>query len=438
MRSSRLAIASLLCLCFMVGGGMAPTGGMANAGATPTLTLEPNQAPCGSTITARGGGFPPGRTVDLAFAGPTKPPPPGSVPIPMATVGADGSFVLDIVPCDPTTPGVDQEGTQFTVVASTPTTDPFLPPEAYASAVYTVGPIGQRPIPALTLTPESGACNGPVVASGANWFPGDLLSFTAFPVGSHQGVGFAEVTVGADGTFSLAFDMHRATLCSAPFSPPIGTQYRIGGGPYLKGNSPRRDSATAIYTITQERQTERCFVETGQCVRGKFFERWERHGLAGNGYPLTGEIRQTLEDGNEHTVQYFERVRMEQHPENAPPHDILLGQFGRRILAGVPGAPTAPVAPVAQEPGGDYFPQTGHNVDARFMAYWLLNGQLAQFGFPLTEAFDQQLEDGKVYRVQYFERARFEYHPEHAGTPYEVLLGQFGRQILAESGAAGR
>jgi len=32
--------------------------------------------------------------------------------------------------------------------------------------------------------------------------------------------------------------------------------------------------------------------------------------------------------------------------------------------------------------------------------------------------------------VQYFERARFEYHPENAA-PYDILLGQFGRQIYA-------
>ncbi len=31
--------------------------------------------------------------------------------------------------------------------------------------------------------------------------------------------------------------------------------------------------------------------------------------------------------------------------------------------------------------------------------------------------------DGETYVVQYFERARFEWHPEHIGTQYEVLLG---------------
>jgi hypothetical protein len=30
------------------------------------------------------------------------------------------------------------------------------------------------------------------------------------------------------------------------------------------------------------------------------------------------------------------------------------------------------------------------------------------------------------YLVQYFERNRFEYHPENAGNKYEVLLGLLG------------
>jgi hypothetical protein len=42
------------------------------------------------------------------------------------------------------------------------------------------------------------------------------------------------------------------------------------------------------------------------------------------------------------------------------------------------------------------------------------------------------LEDGRPYEVQYFERARFERHPEVADPQYRVLLGQFGRRILAE------
>ena len=37
--------------------------------------------------------------------------------------------------------------------------------------------------------------------------------------------------------------------------------------------------------------------------------------------------------------------------------------------------------------------------------------------------------DGKQYLTQHFERARFEYHPENAGTPYDVLLGLLGREL---------
>jgi beta-N-acetylhexosaminidase len=173
----------------------------------------------------------------------------------------------------------------------------------------------------------------------------------------------------------------------------------------------------------------RFFPETGQTVGQPFLAYWESHGgLAINGYPLSGEFTEVLEDGQEYTVQYFERVRMEHHPENAPPYDILLGQFGRRIVAETPDAPTTPVPP---QDGYTYFAETGHNVGPRFGAFWRANGGLAQFGYPLSELFEQRLEDGNVYLVQYFERARFELHPENQ-PPYDVLLGQFGRRILDE------
>ena len=76
-------------------------------------------------------------------------------------------------------------------------------------------------------------------------------------------------------------------------------------------------------------------------------------------------------------------------------------------------------------------PETGHKVGDRFLASWQINGGLALFGYPVSEEFGEGLEDGTVYLVQYFERARFEYHPEHAGTPYETQLGLLGRQAAA-------
>ena len=174
-----------------------------------------------------------------------------------------------------------------------------------------------------------------------------------------------------------------------------------------------------------EAQAERYFPETGFTVRGRFLEPWTAYGgLAINGYPITGERIETLEDGTQYTVQWFERVRMELHPENAPPNDVLLGQFGRILHPADP-----PVAPI---PGMVFFPETGHNVPPDFAAYYAANGGLSQFGYPLSEEFRELLEDGNVYTVQYFERARLEWHPENSAE-WRVLLGHFGRRILAEA-----
>lgn len=81
-----------------------------------------------------------------------------------------------------------------------------------------------------------------------------------------------------------------------------------------------------------------------------------------------------------------------------------------------------------------YFPETGHHLSNRsgFLDYWRSNGQLHMFGYPITEEF---VEDGRI--VQYFERARFEFHPEQVGTPSMVQLGHLGREILAIQGEPG-
>lgn len=180
-----------------------------------------------------------------------------------------------------------------------------------------------------------------------------------------------------------------------------------------------------------------CFTETNQCIQGRFLTYWESHGgLALNGYPLTGERQELLEDGKTYTVQYFERVRLEYHPENPPPWDIELGQFGRRVLREQFGYEVtryqAAIAPTPPAPGTTYFPQTGHNLGGGFRDYWNTHGGLAQFGYPLTEEFTQTLEDGQPYTVQYFERARLEWHPGNPA-PWDFELGQFGRQLLAQT-----
>lgn len=109
-----------------------------------------------------------------------------------------------------------------------------------------------------------------------------------------------------------------------------------------------------------------------------------------------------------------------------------------RTQAPTAGRPSAlqPVSrPGPDEPTRRYFAETQHTLSGKFLAYWEANGGLALFGLPLTEEFREvNPADGQEYTVQYFERARFEHHPERQGTPAEVQLGLLGRQALVARG----
>jgi len=73
-----------------------------------------------------------------------------------------------------------------------------------------------------------------------------------------------------------------------------------------------------------------------------------------------------------------------------------------------------------------YFAETGHSVGHGFLKYWENFGGLATFGYPITEEFQ---ENGIT--VQYFQRARFEWHPGAAPQRYDVLLGLLGDIVAA-------
>jgi hypothetical protein len=150
--------------------------------------------------------------------------------------------------------------------------------------------------------------------------------------------------------------------------------------------------------------------------------------LAQFGYPLTEEFFEP--DGPDNSplqVQYFERNRFEMHPENQPPYDVLLGTLGLEFRQQDPPAAPQPAPAV-------YFPETGHNLSGEFLQYWQTHGGLAVNGYPITEPEMETSTNGKQYLTQWLERSRFELHPENAGGPYEVLLGQLGRQLSEKRG----
>ncbi len=57
----------------------------------------------------------------------------------------------------------------------------------------------------------------------------------------------------------------------------------------------------------------------------------------------------------------------------------------------------------------EYFPQTGHNLQGDFLSFYRSSlDPTTLYGYPITEQFTSR--DGR--QVQYFQRARFEFHPE--------------------------
>jgi hypothetical protein len=76
----------------------------------------------------------------------------------------------------------------------------------------------------------------------------------------------------------------------------------------------------------------RLFAETGYALCGKFYTYWEQNGgLARFGYPISNETLIQI-DGRWLWVQYFERRRMEYHPElSGTPYEILLGLLGSTV-----------------------------------------------------------------------------------------------------------
>jgi hypothetical protein len=191
---------------------------------------------------------------------------------------------------------------------------------------------------------------------------------------------------------------------------------------------------------------QRCFPETGFCISGQLRAFWERQGgLPVFGFPTDTQHRGNIE-GTSLQAQWFERTRLELHPENSPPYEVLLGRIGvERLEQQGRDWHDFPVI----GPGADCrtFSETGHSICRAFLSYWEehgfeLDGQpgvsysesLALFGLPLSDIHIEEIE-GRAFLVQWFERARFELHPENS-PPYNVLLGLLGNEVRVASTAS--
>jgi polysaccharide biosynthesis protein PslG len=200
----------------------------------------------------------------------------------------------------------------------------------------------------------------------------------------------------------------------------------------------------ALAPLSSYAQTsQRCFTETGFCIAGRIREFWEQNGgLQAFGLP-TAPLQTSEVEGRPVLAQWFERNRLELHPENARPYDVLLGRLGVDRLQ--QQGRDWPQFPKGQPQSGcRYFAETGHNICSEILAAWRANGlefdgtrgtseaeSLALVGLPLSEPQEEDTPNGR-FTVQWFERARFELHPENQ-PPYNVLLGLLGNEVHPSS-----
>jgi hypothetical protein len=177
------------------------------------------------------------------------------------------------------------------------------------------------------------------------------------------------------------------------------------------------------------------FSETGYSLGGTFLRYWRANGgLPVFGYPISSE--QPI-DGQ--VTQWLERHRFELHPENQAPYTVLLSRLGVEVLQ--KQGRDWQTFPKAASNAAHRFSATGHAVAPQFWNYWSSHGlefdgrrgttsaeSLALFGYPISEAQMETNASGDMVLTQWFERARFEYHPNNPASS-KVLLGRLGAEL---------
>ncbi len=131
--------------------------------------------------------------------------------------------------------------------------------------------------------------------------------------------------------------------------------------------------------------TGQYFDVTGHNLSGKLLDFWKATGgLPIYGYPISEAfMEQSKSDGKEYLVQYFERNRLEVHPEmTGNPYQVELGLLGSELMdaQGGPSAfanlgaplfyPPSGVAQATVTPGPvpAVYPKTGHAPDYSWVA----------------------------------------------------------------------
>lgn len=200
---------------------------------------------------------------------------------------------------------------------------------------------------------------------------------------------------------------------------------------------------TMVVAVTPAKQAEAsharwCPQQTGFCSENAFLDFWRAVDEATGGYALDiigFPITPALRAPNGLIVQFYERAIFEWHPQNRLEYQVLLTRLGAFAIEndtrlGLKQEAAAGPKPCENANTCYIFNATNHTLRGTFLQYWTENGGLPVFGMAMTEQFQLRYTDGNVYTVQYFERNRFEAHPENSNRRYQVLLGRLGFEEL--------
>jgi hypothetical protein len=161
------------------------------------------------------------------------------------------------------------------------------------------------------------------------WEQNGGLSVFGYPTGPQEAVEVEGTTVQAQPFERNRLELHPEN--ARPYDVQLG---RLGADALSDAGQsyPAQDAQTGC----------RYFAQTGQNVCGQFLSYWSSRGLEFDGragaseaestalfgLPISGPHTETLSDGQQHMVQWFERARFELHEQNKPGQQVLLGLLG--------------------------------------------------------------------------------------------------------------
>jgi len=157
-----------------------------------------------------------------------------------------------------------------------------------------------------------------------------------------------------------------------------------------------------LTSAAQPEETERYFPATGHWVKGEFLKTYNlvSDPIRLYGYPITEAFSSDLSSNT--LVQFFNKAMFILRVNSANGLAVEVMPIGRYLYTA-----DNPRALIEKFSGCRVFPDSDFPICYAFLEFYEIYGGTAQFGKPISG-----IELQNDYQVQYFERARLEFHPE--------------------------